>query len=86
MMIVRLIKAWSSLDKQELLACHITFPCRRGCVTAKVRSRTTDGLILKIAKNVKFGEIDHYGACPSAYKPFKHSIPCFYIFSKWCKV
>ena len=86
MMSVRLIKAWSSLDKQELLACHITFPCRRGCVTAKVRSRTTDGLILKIAKNVKFGEIDHYGACPSVYKPFKHSILCFYISSKWCKV
>ena len=47
------------------------------CVTTKVRSRTTDGLILKIAKNVKFGEIDHYGACPSVYKPFKHSILCF---------
>ena len=31
-------------------------------MTAKVRSRVTDGLTLKIDKNVKIGEIDHNGA------------------------
>ena len=44
---------------------------RGGCVTAKVRSRVTDGLILKIEKNVKIAEIDHNGAYQRICEYFK---------------
>ena len=40
-------------------------------MTAKVRSRVTDGLTLKIDKNVKIGEIDHNGAFSALYECFK---------------
>ena len=40
-------------------------------MTAKVRSHVTDGLTLKIDKNVKIGEIDHNGAFFALYECFK---------------
>ena len=40
-------------------------------MTAKVRSRVTDGLTLKIEKNVKITEIDHNGACRRICEYFK---------------